>query len=429
MTTRIRFNFSEVHSGAVFLEPLFYIGSNLKEFRMIESGKQQNEYLVDKKLTFESSSICSDFFEMISFDSNKEVLINYILDRFYCKKTFIYDEVKFCITTNDNFKQDIIETTHKSYNVYSAYEISFDTQNIDKFEEFIKSSIEYTKKHYYSIKKENDKIKLFITSSYGDYFDCLGSRKKRSIDSIFLPKKDKDSIINDLTTFLDPKTEARYNELGITYKRIYLLEGIPGSGKSSLITALASKFNYNIAIVSFTPKMTDVSLLRALRSLNNENEGNVFFVFEDMDCLFNKNRSNSEEIHSNLTFSGVLNALDGITCENKIVFMTTNHIEELNKALIRPGRVDFIIKFDYATKEQIINIYNVFTMNENKETALEFYNNLCGLNIKVSTSLLQQYLLKYFYKSEDAIKNLDELKQMFESCNIQKAADETGLYN
>jgi chaperone BCS1 len=109
--------------------------------------------------------------------------------------------------------------------------------------------------------------------------------------------------------------------------------------------------------------------------------------------------------------------------------MTTNHIEELNKALIRPGRVDFIMKFDYATKEQIINIYNVFTMNENKETALEFYNNLCGLNIKVSTSLLQQYLLKYFYKSEDAIKNLDELKQMFESCNIQKAADETGLYN
>lgn len=433
--TTIRFNYAELRSGMVFAEPLFYIGSNLKQRIMLENGKQQDENLVDKRITF--PSLPSDIkMELVTLDLNKEILINYVIDRFSCKNSFnsfIYDGVTFTIQSNDKFKPQIIKTGHDSYTVYNAYDISFDTCDIEKFEEFIKSSIEYSKKHFYSIKKEKDKIKLYISGPSGDYFDCLGSRKKRSLDSVYLPKKDKDAIVNDLTNFLDPKTEKRYDELGITYKRIYLLEGIPGSGKSSLITALASKFKYNIAIVSFTPKMTDVSLLRALRSLNRDNDededNKVFFVFEDMDCLFNRNRTSSEEIHSSLTFSGILNALDGIASEHKIVFMTTNHIEELNKALIRPGRVDFIMKFDYATKEQILTIFNAFTMNESKDIALEFYNELCALNIKISTSLLQQYLLKYSNNTADAIKNLDELKQMFESSNVQKAADETGLYS
>ena len=440
--TTIRFSYANPHSGVIFYEPLFYIGSNLKQRIMLENGKEQDENLIDKRISF--PSLPSDIkMELVTLDLNKEVLINYLIDRFSCKNSFdsfIYDGVTFIIQSSDKFKHEIIKIDHENYSVYNTYDISFDACDIEKFEEFIKSSVEYSKKHLYSIKKENDKIKLYISSPSGDYFDCLGSRKKRLLDSVYLPKKDKDAIVSDLTSFLDPKTEKRYDKLGITYKRIYLLEGIPGSGKSSLITALASMFKYNIAIVSFTPKMTDVSLMRALRSLNrdnNEDEDNkVFFVFEDMDCLFNRNRTSSEEIHSSLTFSGILNALDGIASEHKIVFMTTNHIEELNKALIRPGRVDFIMKFDYATKEQIITIFNAFTMNENKDSALEFYSKLCELNIKISTSLLQQYLLKYSNNTDDAIKNtddviknLDVLKQMFESSNIQKAADEIGLYS
>ena len=188
--------------------------------------------------------------------------------------------------------------------------------------------------------------------------------------------------------------------------------------------------------MSFTPKTTDVSLLRAFRSLNdnhnnnnkhNDDEKKLFFVLEDMDCIFNKNRTSSEELHCNLTFSGVLNALDGITGDKKIGFISTNHIEQLNNALIRPGRIDYILKFDYATKEQIIMMYNKFTNNQDKELANEFYYGVCALNIKVSTSLLQQYLLKYY--DSKPIEHLDELKKMYESSNVQKEADEMGLYN
>ena len=245
-----------------------------------------------------------------------------------------------------------------------------------------------------------------------------------------MPKKEKQAIVNDLTKFLDPKTEQWYGEMGIPYKRIYLFTGIPGAGKSSLIAALASHFGYNLAIISFTPKMTDVSLLQSFRSLNNNNdedEKKVFFILEDMDCIFNKDRTSGDEMRCSLTFSGVLNALDGIACDNKIGFISTNHIEELNKALIRPGRVDFVMNFDYATKEQIIMMFNKFTVNEEKTMANEektmaneFYDGVCRLNIKVSTSLLQQYLMKYCNNSKETIDNLDDLKKMFEDTNLQK---------
>ena len=147
-----------------------------------------------------------------------------------------------------------------------------------------------------------------------------------------------------------------------------------------------------------------------------------------MDCIFNKNRTSSEEMHCSLTFSGVLNALDGITGCNKIGFISTNHIEELNKALIRPGRVDYVMNFDYATKEQIIMMFDTFTENKDKEVSSEFYKDVCRLNIKVSTSLLQQYLMKYYTNSRETIDNLSDLKKMYESTNVQKDADEIGMF-
>jgi len=427
-TTSVRFNYS---NDDIFTEPLFYIGSNLKQCML---GDAANEKLVDIKLDqLEMTSI--SHFEMISLDIDNELTINYLLDRFHLEDgyDFAYKGVTMRIQNEDKIKQELVKIGHWQQNIYSAYKITFASEYVETFEAFIKSSVEYYKKHYHSIKTEKNKIKLFISSSNGDYFERLGARSKRSLESIYLPQKDKTAIVQDLAKFLDPKTEQWYADKGIPYKRIYLFAGIPGAGKSSLIAALASHFGYNLAIVSFTPKMTDVGLLRAFRSLSEndskeEDEKKVFFVLEDMDCIFNKNRSSSEELHCSLTFSGILNALDGITGSNKIGFISSNHIEELNKALIRPGRVDYVMNFDYATKEQMIMMFDTFTENKDKEVSSEFYKGVCGLNIKVSTSLLQQYLMKYYTNSRETIDNLSDLKKMYESTNVQKDADETGMF-
>lgn len=55
-----------------------------------------------------------------------------------------------------------------------------------------------------------------------------------------------------------------------------------------------------------------------------------------------------------LTFSGFLNAIDGVRSqEGRIIIMTTNYKEKLDPALLRPGRVDEMYEINYASKYQI----------------------------------------------------------------------------
>lgn len=62
-----------------------------------------------------------------------------------------------------------------------------------------------------------------------------------------------------------------------------------------------------------------------------------------------------------MTFSGFLNALDGVASgEERIVFMTTNHVEQLDAALIRPGRVDMTEFIDDAVPEQARTLFSHF---------------------------------------------------------------------
>lgn len=62
-----------------------------------------------------------------------------------------------------------------------------------------------------------------------------------------------------------------------------------------------------------------------------------------------------------MTFSGFLNALDGVASgEERIVFMTTNHIEKLDPALIRPGRVDLNVLIDDASPTQARSLFTRF---------------------------------------------------------------------
>jgi mitochondrial chaperone BCS1 len=62
-----------------------------------------------------------------------------------------------------------------------------------------------------------------------------------------------------------------------------------------------------------------------------------------------------------VTFSGFLNALDGVASgEERIVFMTTNHIERLDSALIRPGRVDLVELVGDASPAQAKRLFTRF---------------------------------------------------------------------
>jgi len=443
------------------IQPLYYIAENIRQkiYKVSSNDKFNTERLdsnfefnSDIALDIELSKIkdrddCDDIGNMTTSTKNKLKILDiiYIISK-YSSTTlkFSYKSVNFEMRTDilpDTTKRPVIDKYTGDIHIHSVYSIKFEQKDFNMFENFIQTTHEYAKR-FLDNSKSNNKMSMYISSSDGGFFEFLGDRQKRSMDSIYLPKKHKQDIITDMEKFLNPKTKKRYSELGINYKRTYMLEGVPGTGKTSLITGLASYFNYNIAIISFTPKMTDVDLLRIFKSLDKIEQCNYndsdslpkkcLLVIEDIDCIF-KERKSHDESKNSITFSGLLNALDGIsTHDNLITFITTNYKNHLDNALVRPGRIDYVMRFDYATKEQIADIYTKFTQPDEtviKEQVNRFYSECCSLNIKITTSLLQQYLMKYLDEPEKAIENIDELKTIYEQCKCSKEVDDTDLYS
>mmetsp|Transcript_13687 Transcript_13687/g.27043 ORF Transcript_13687/g.27043 Transcript_13687/m.27043 type:complete len:415 (-) Transcript_13687:12-1256(-) len=189
------------------------------------------------------------------------------------------------------------------------------------------------------------------------YWGHVARKTARSLDSVVLPTQTKDRITADLDQFLTPSTYKFYVEHGIPYKRSFLFYGEPGAGKTSLIQALAGKYRRNLCIMQPTsdPKFTDDALANAIKDAPPRS----IIVLEDVDALFDKNRQANTKLA--ITFSGLLNALDGIANpDGQLFILTTNFRDQLDAALIRNGRVDLHVEFTHATPEQTASLFAQF---------------------------------------------------------------------
>ncbi|KAI1641225.1 BCS1 N terminal-domain-containing protein [Biscogniauxia mediterranea] len=183
-------------------------------------------------------------------------------------------------------------------------------------------------------------------------------RRKRPLGSVILDEGVKESIVNDAKDFL--ARQQWYVDRGIPYRRGYLLYGPPGSGKSSFIQALAGELDFSVAMINLSEiGVTDDKLAFLLTKLPER----TIVLLEDADSAFvNRRRREADGYNGGtVTFSGLLNALDGLSAgEERIVFLTTNHIELLDPALIRPGRVDMMVRIGEATKYQAAQMWDKF---------------------------------------------------------------------
>ena len=232
----------------------------------------------------------------------------------------------------------------------------------------------------------------------------LSRLPKRELNTIYLDQEKKDNIFNDLKQFFE--REELYSKFGIPYKRNYLLEGVPGTGKSSLIFALASYFNMNIHIIHLGPKVDDCVFMSAINALPN----NTILLLEDIDALFVDRKANDVN-KSMVSFSGILNVLDGVGRKNKLItFMTSNYKNRLDKALIRPGRIDYIMNFDFSSQEQIKQMFDQFRP-EQKDDWTKFYGKISHLQL--TTATLQKFFFDCIEK-ENIIDHISYLKQIIE---------------
>ncbi|CDU24905.1 related to BCS1-mitochondrial protein of the AAA family of ATPases [Sporisorium scitamineum] len=209
--------------------------------------------------------------------------------------------------------------------------------------------------------------KTVIYTSWGPEWRPFGQpRRTRELGSVVLGKGKKEAIVSDVKRFME--RDRWYAERGIPYRRGYLLHGAPGSGKSSFITALAGHLDFNICLLNLSERgLTDDKLNHLLSNAPDRS----ILLLEDVDAAFLGRQQAAEDgYQASVTFSGLLNALDGVASgESRIIFMTTNHIEKLDPALIRPGRVDLIAELGDAERDQVEELMARFyrtTMREHK---------------------------------------------------------------
>ncbi|KAJ5695362.1 P-loop containing nucleoside triphosphate hydrolase protein [Penicillium solitum] len=201
-------------------------------------------------------------------------------------------------------------------------------------------------------------------------------RPVRPISTVIMDKQVKDDVLRDVDDFLDQDMQDWYAERGIPYERGYLLFGPPGTGKSSFSLSLAGKHELDI----YTLQLSNISDSKLMK-LFAELPPRCIVLLEDVDTAGMGRRDSvdaDQEIESKsaVTLSGLLNVLDGVSSqEGRILIMTTNHIEHLDEALIRPGRSDKKVHFKLADQNISTQLFHtVFKQSPNQKQRNEEYD-------------------------------------------------------
>ncbi|KAG0542035.1 hypothetical protein BDA96_02G068300 [Sorghum bicolor] len=215
------------------------------------------------------------------------------------------------------------------------------------------------RRRLYTNSKSRDPYYEYKSWSYID-FD-----HPTTFDTLAMDGAKKRDIMDDLDTFRNSRDF--YRRAGKPWKRGYLLYGPPGTGKSTMVAAMANYLDYDIYDVELTVVHTNSDLRRLLIETTSKS----IIVIEDIDCTLDvtgdrassssgrpRRREAADEKppppRDTVTLSGLLNFIDGLwsACGGeRIVVFTTNHVEKLDPALIRRGRMDMHIEMSYCRFE------------------------------------------------------------------------------
>lgn len=290
--------------------------------------------------------------------------------------------------------------------------------NIQK-EEITISTFGRSHKPFYLLAQEfsdaeddSDGIEIY-TYNYNSWNRANKSTKRRGLESIILDSEKKNEIISNIDNFKNNK--EWFQNAGLPYKLTYVLYGVPGTGKTSIIRQIASHYNMKLCILNINT-VDDKSFQEAIQNLPN----NSLLAIEDFDSnSATKDRGiegtrvkkntlvgDSSDIQlSGMTLSGLLNSLDGlIPLDNTLIFLTTNSIETIDPALYRKGRVDYLTEIGEIHHKEILeyskNLFKDYDFN-----GIHFKSTLgCSINeaIMYSRGSAERYV--EFLKENDLAK-------------------------
>ncbi|XP_057770390.1 AAA-ATPase ASD, mitochondrial-like [Salvia miltiorrhiza] len=236
----------------------------------------------------------------------------------------------------------------------------------------IETYLNHVMKEGKAIEVRNRRRKLYTNS--GAAWSHVEFEHPATFETLAMEPERKREVVEDLLSF--SRGEGFYKRIGRAWKRGYLLHGPPGTGKSTMIAAMANLLNYDVYDLELTAVKDNTELKKLLIATSSK----AVIVIEDIDCSVDltgqrrgKRRESGEEREnavlqlqkmgiveeseaksSKITLSGLLNFIDGLwsACGGeRIIVFTTNYVEKLDPALIRRGRMDKHIELSYCSFE------------------------------------------------------------------------------
>ncbi len=263
----------------------------------------------------------------------------------------------------------------------------------------------------YSIKKINwknfledvrdqyyENIEASKISVYKNTRDYIGEDNRFTIPSRKDPSikmcsgnPEKEKAWNAVIDFFNPDLKAHYKKLNQPYKQAFLIYGPPGTGKSELLYQIASYIwkDYQKPIYIINPKgLDDYDLGFMFEQIKSG-----FVLVDEWDMHIDEKGSMIKD-NKYPSLSAWLNILD--RAEGEIIFwFTSNNYKKIadfnNGALIRPGRIDHVIKFDLMTSNEVKNLWNHYVPDDPEIDNVD-ENQLNGMTVAKVVNHIKQYL-------------------------------------
>ena len=267
-------------------------------------------------------------------------------------------------------------------------------------------------------------------------------KSNKTFTSVFFEEKDK--FLKKLHFFLDNKNW--YIKKGIPYHFGIFLHGEPGCGKTSIIKATAKLtkkhiFNIHLNRVKTCGELYNIFFNEIVNDKKVPIEKRIY-VFEDIDCLLDiiedredkekrKINNNDAQINAeksllydilstekketkpedNLNLGALLNVFDGLLeCPGRIIFMTSNYPDRIDKALLRPGRIDLNIELKKCNHDIILDILSHF-FDKDKQYILSLLNN----NLFEDYKLTPSYIINICSQNNSLEESILEIQKCYSS--------------